>query len=141
MSIKAIPAFAFPYPDTPLAEKQLGKNASPSIEGIVSNAQKSNSEASVISLSQNEFRFRLEKHIIDHETGQGHLSRPMYKDLSDKYQASRGAMSEDPEALALYSGYMTAGFAYDKQARFVTAMNQVAKTVDTINSATEEEEK
>jgi hypothetical protein len=105
---------------------------SASIIGIDSSALMT---GAVGSISANAFRTKLFRHISNHLSGQGYLSKPMYTILKDKNtQAADRLSAANPEAASMFNAYMTAGFPYDKKARFVTAIDGVSQTVDKINS-------
>lgn len=94
-----------------------------------------NTDASLINLSGNTYRYKLEQHIKDHNSGEGYKSANMYGDLFNKSTESNNFLAEnDPTALKQYSGLLTAGFSYDNQARMVTALNNFTKTLGAITS-------
>ena len=103
-------------------------------------SSKGNSDAAVPQISGNYFRFKLERHLEDVSKGRGHLSKGVSGELRQKSHATSSYLSQtDPSVLSQYSAYSTA-FAYDKQARFVTSINDVTNTVKTINSQAEQED-
>ena len=86
----------------------------------------------------NAFRLKLEKHIRDHKSGEGHSSREMYKEV-DKSQKENNEILKGTQASILYSGYSTLFTSYDKKARMNTHLNSALKETQKILNAPEED--
>lgn len=81
------------------------------------------------------FQNKLEKHLSDYEAGEGHLSMHISKDVNArKFQSADILARENPSAALLYSGYLTAGFGYSNQARFVQQVNVATKATSAIKA-------
>ena len=90
------------------------------------------------SLQGNAFRIKLEKHLHDHETGKGYLSEDMYGINDDKDKRNAEVLANtNPKAALLYDSYMTAGFSYDKKARFITGIESTVDTESRLKSLSE----
>lgn len=78
---------------------------------------------------------KIEKHISDVLAGSGQLSADTGATLVEFKTRTSEALSEsDPKALAQYSGY-SAGFSYDKNARFVAAVDGAQRASEAIKTA------
>ncbi|MCB0325868.1 MAG: hypothetical protein KDD69_19955 [Bdellovibrionales bacterium] len=84
----------------------------------------------------NAYRSKLEKHIEDHESGHGHLSRPMYAGVERRKEETALKLGEQhPKSFGLFAGYLTAGFSYDKEARFVSGVRSAVTTSERIGAS------
>jgi hypothetical protein len=81
------------------------------------------------------FQSKLEKHLNDYEAGEGHLSMSLSKDINaKKFESADILAGENPSASLLYSGYLTAGFSYSNQARFVQQVNVATRATSAIRA-------
>lgn len=88
----------------------------------------------------NAFRLKLEKHIRDHNSGEGHRSREMYKEV-DRSQKENSEILKGKDASILYAGYSTLFTSYDKKARMNTHLNKALKETQKILNAPDEDKK
>lgn len=85
-------------------------------------------DAVVLNLSGQSLRRKLEKHLNDHYSGHGNLSKDMYGMIRNKaFENSSVLGSSNPKALKMYAGYLSAGFSYGIRARFVMGSDEAAR--------------
>lgn len=85
-------------------------------------------------LNQTLFASKLEKHIDDVRHGDGNLTQEVGVAIAEKSEAASSALAtSDPEALRNYSAYLTV-LAYDKKARYVTAIGDTTRALSHIPS-------
>ena len=82
-------------------------------------------------VSRTAFINALEKHLDDYQRGRGYLSNDTAKEIAKKHRANGSLSAPD---LSLYSQY-TSALDYKSKAYFVSAVNDVRKTIDFIQSA------
>ncbi|HMO17016.1 MAG TPA: hypothetical protein PKA63_00150 [Oligoflexia bacterium] len=100
-------------------------------------------EEATLSISNISTRQRLEKHLNDHKSGQGHLSREMYGQVArmrkDNFDTLAGM---NPDAAAMNSAYQTLHDTYDKKARnaayMKTALGQIKNLLSAYSDSEEE---
>ena len=96
--------------------------------------------ASVIELSENVFRNKLEKHIDDYESGKGYKSRKTGGEVLGRHLESSSALNNlDPDAGTAYSAY-SGGFSYGRNARFKAGVGHATEHIQRITAAYEKEE-
>ena len=85
-------------------------------------------DAVVLNLSGQSLRRKLEKHLNDHYSGHGNLSKDMYGMVRNKaIENSSVLASSNPKALKMYAGYLSAGFSYGIRARFVVGTDEAVR--------------
>jgi hypothetical protein len=72
--------------------------------------------------SGNLTRQKLEKHIKDHSSGEGHLSREMYGKIR-KHLNQNSEILKGTDASIMYAAYTTLYSTYEKKARMATSLN------------------
>jgi hypothetical protein len=82
------------------------------------------------------FRHKLEKHIRDHKSGEGHLSREMYGEVK-KSKRENSELLKGTEASALYASYSTLFLRYEKAARMNTHLNEALRQTQKITEASD----
>lgn len=97
---------------------------------------KNNEDAVIIDLKSDTSDVELFKHIEDHYSGKGYLSKETGRKLNREVSNSFSKLAtEDPNSSALYSGYLTAGISYGAKARFVNNINHTLKSSANIRKA------
>lgn len=80
---------------------------------------------------------KIEKHISDVKAGEGRMSADTGAALVEfKTRTSTELSASDPKALTSFTGY-SSGFGYDKNARFVAAVDSSQRAVGTIKTVVE----
>ncbi len=87
---------------------------------------------------ENISRQKLEKHLRDHKSGEGHRSKEMYAEVR-KNLRENSEMLKDSNVSSLYASYTTLFSSYDKKARMSTHLNYVIKQTKKITDSTNEE--
>ena len=96
-------------------------------------------DAAITTLSSGAFDQKLEKHINDHVSGKGHMSRDMYSQLFKKQAATSNLMLETNfDAQQYLTAFQTLGLSYDKEARMVDQLGDSTVQTAKIIKATED---
>lgn len=113
------------------------KNLSGTEEGVNtphSEINKANNDGAVVNqIKESAFNQKLYKHISDYYAGAGQISRNVNSKLAEKDHAIAGNLNQSaPATGAMYSGYRTASFSYNSQARFISGIDSATKIANDI---------
>lgn len=87
-------------------------------------------------ISAGVFRNNLEKHLNDVRKNKGYLSQEVSREVRLKHQENSVNLNIEQDLASNYSGYYTA-LDYEQRARYTVGINEATKTVDSIQSASE----
>lgn len=111
-----------------LAQKYAGQKAATTAASTPQTPPSSN-QASVTTLSGNQFNNEVEKHLTDYRRGQANLSKQTATKLQFADQKNAELLQDiDPKALSDYGTYGSF-LSYEKRARYVSNVYSAAKNI------------